>query len=322
MGGSVYGMAALAMSLLCAIGYGVSQAPTRTGFLGEIEHAWRDGSLDVSKPGSLIYASGDLAGQWVEDPQIMVNVKTALLERKAETYQFMESCSGEACKVELGWSSDYVDASKFKTKGYVNQPTTAESFVMAARASIGKKGISAQAVNTSLNLTKPYLVGRYDPDIPGFEKIEGRYQNFIKEPVQGSIRVSFRYLPMGSGATFVGFPDSKGDLTPGPNGKFIAKEGALPPEVMLNLSFWELPKFGYALLALCAVFLGTGIFGLWSARKIERQMLEERRQRDRRIVERRAEERSDRRTSPSPSRKGPGGAKAGESAKKSYRKEF
>ena len=276
------GLLAMGLSFACALGYAWTQIPDRPGFAGEVEKQWRDGRLYPIEGGPIKFVSGDLSGSGVSDPQFGVVLPSAVLYRSVKSYQYVEVCPAPGkCAVRLGWVDGYVDASKFQAKGYANIAPPS-SLVFASRVMVGKSGVSAKAVSKLTKLAIPYAVGADNNDVLGLLKADGGYQNFQGEPKLGSFKISYRHVPLATGVTMAGDLDQRGDLAPGPGDRFIAKQGAMKPHELLELEFWQLPRFGFALLAICAMLFIAGIFAMWSANKIERQIVEERRRKERR----------------------------------------
>lgn len=285
--GSWPGVIMLMLSLAFAIAFGYAQLPTKEGFAGVLERQWRDDVLNMRDPNSLVFASGDLKGQAISDPQFGVVLKAVVVKRTIKTYLWMETCNGTDCKVEGGWSEKSIDATKFKTKGYANPPVVYQSLAMASRASVGNKAISSTASRALGKFAEPYPIREIDTDIPGFYKVSGSYQSFPANgaPKIGDIKVTYKAVQTGTGWTVAGPKDATGDLTAGKNGQFLANRGAMTPEELLQLAFWQMPMFGNVMLGLCTIFFVAGMFGLSTARKIERQIIDERRKRgDRRVV--------------------------------------
>lgn len=274
--GSGPGLVALAVSLCCGFGYGALRAPNSDSFEGELHGQWLEGSLGQKDKGGYAFASGDLEGQSVSDPQFGLRFKGALVERHVAVYQWRETCLAEGCKVSSGWGEGVADSSKFKTPGYDNPTPWTQSLAFATRAKAGGVPISALASRSLGALSKPYLIGANEPDIAGLSKVDGGYQSFMGPPAIGSVRITYSMVSFGTAATMAGAFGSDGDLTAGPGGSFLAKAGSMEPYDLLGLKFWQMPKFGYALLAACVVFLIAGIAGLSISLKIERQILAER----------------------------------------------
>ena len=276
------GILSMLLSLGCAMTYAWTQIPDKPGFVGEVEKQWREGKLFPVEGGPIKFVSGDLSGSGVSDPQFGLVVPSAVLFRNVEGYQYVEFCnSKKECSVKLEWSNQYIDASKFKTKGYSNSQIPS-SLIFASRVTIGKSGVAAKAISQLNGLSVPYPINENNNDIHGLMKFNGGYQNFQGDPKPGSFRVSYRHIPLGIGLTMAGLLDQRGDLTPGPNGRFIIKKGAMKPQDLLELEFWQLPRFGLVLLGVCAILFIAGVFGVWSSNKIERQIVEERRRKERR----------------------------------------
>ena len=266
------GLLAMGLSLLCALAYAWTQIPEKEGFAGEVEKQWRDGRLYPIESGPIKFLSGDLVGNGVTDPQFGLVLPSAVLFRKVQSFQYIETCKNTSdCSVSMGWSDSYVNGDKFKNKGYVNQQPP-NSLMFASRVTVGKKGISSRAISKLSFMAVPYPVGVNNNDVPGFLKIDGAYQNFQGEPKLGSIKITYKHIPLGVGVSMVGELDERGDLTVGPNGRFLAKQGSMKPQDLLGLEFWQLPRFGFALLAMCAMLFIAGVFGVWSSNKIERQI--------------------------------------------------
>lgn len=313
--GSWPGVIMLMLSLSFAIAFGYAQLPTKEGFAGILERQWRDDMLNMKDPTSLVFASGDLKGQAISDPQFGVVLQAVVIERTIKTYLWMENCKGTDCKVEGGWSEKSIDASKFQAKGYFNPPVVYQSLAMASRASVGNKAISSAASRALGQFAEPYPIREIDTDIPGFYKVAGAYQSFAADaaPKIGDIKVSYKAVQTGTGWTLAGPKDATGDLTDGKKGQFMANRGAMKPEELLQLAFWQLPMFGNVMLGLCAIFFVAGMFGLSTARKIERQIIDERRRRgDRRFVSKPPPGGDERRQGSR--RNGPNKAKAGSKA--------
>lgn len=276
------GLTALALSLACAVGYGWSQRVSNVGFAGEMERQWRDGALGRRGAGVIVYGSGDLSGQTVSDPMFRLTVNGVLLERDVKSYQWTESCSAQGCKIVPAWTERWIDPSKFKTPGMINPPVPVLSMAAASRAKVGNVGVSAAAARSLSSLSIPYAVSVNDAELPGWVKENGGYQNFKGAPEIGAVRVTYRLVPTNIGISVAGIPGISGDIAPSKDGKFLAKIGVMTPPEFLGLEFWQLPRFGFALLGLCAALFAAGGFGLWSARKIERQIMEQRLLREKR----------------------------------------
>lgn len=307
LSGTGWGIAALALSLVFAMVYAGANVQVHSGFAGEVERQWRDDRLGARGADAVLYASGDVHGQGVRDPVFKISAKGVLLTRQTRAMQWIERCGADgACKVELGWGREWVDASKFKTPGYVNEPLRLGSLMIITRATVGKGagdmlsnarppdaqaaipaqqllpeqagkvGLSVEAVRALLPLAEPYKVGDLDADLPGWSKVDGGYQNFEGKPGPGAIRATFTLLRDGVPLTVAGRADMHGDIAAKP-GEIMASKGALSPPELLNLPFWRRPEFGLGMLALAGLLFAAGAWGLWSARKIELEMAERKR---------------------------------------------
>jgi hypothetical protein len=283
--GSFAGLFSLVLSLACAVGYGVTQMPSREGYAGQVERQWRDVGLDLIGPNRTLMVSGDIKGQTVTDPGYQLTARGIYLSRDVKIYQWRESCTAQGCKVEAAWVSRWIDASKFKTQGYVNPaPTVApqqmSSMILASRAMVGKGAITARAASKLGALAKPYKMSPEDVEIPGWIKIADGYKNFEGEPKVGSVKASFKVISNGLEITVAGYPDGRGDIDLAKGSTdLLVKEGVQDAPQLLGLAWWEMPRFGWTLLALSSVLFAAGSYGLWTAREIERQIVEERRKR-------------------------------------------
>lgn len=284
--GSIPGIFSLVLSLACAVGYGVTQMPSRDGYAGQVERQWREEGLGLRGPGLTLLASGDIQGRTVTDPAFRLTVNGIHLSRRVKIYQWMESCGAQGCQVKQGWAPGWVDASKFKTPGYSNPkpslpPEQLSSLTLATRAVVGKGSITAAAASQLAPLAKPYKMGPDDVDLPGWEKTADGYRNYSGEPRLGSAQASFKTISNGLELTVAGYPDARGDIdAPRGSSDLLFKEGAMGADELLGLAWWELPRFGWALLGLSFALFVAGAFGLWTARDIERQIVQERRRRD------------------------------------------
>lgn len=274
--GSGAAIAALFFGAACLAGYAFTQMSSRDGLAGEIQRQWRSGILDSSAPGALAYASGDIEGLTVSDPQFALTARAAVIERTVSTYQWVEDCSKEPCVVAMGWRDGVLDASAFKTKGRVNLPPRYQSMAMAGRIKVGIHSLSASAARELGPLGRPYPVGQADADIAGLSKVDGGYQNFNGEPKLGDFRVTWKALAIGAPVTVVGERDSSGDIAAKNYKRFAAREGAMKPTEFLGLNFWELPEFGWVLLGLATISFVAGAGGLVAARRFEAQTLAKR----------------------------------------------
>lgn len=283
--GSVGGLLALALSLACAVGYGVTQITARSGYAGQVERQWRDSGPLVPGAGPSLMVSGEIKSQTVTDPGYQLTARGIYLSREVSFYQWSESCSKQGCKVELGWRSQWIDASKFKTQGYDNPkpelpPQQLPSLVLASRAGVGNGAVTARVASKLGSISKPYKMGADDMELPGWHKSSDGYQSFQGEPRAGAVKASFKTIANGTDLTVAGYPNRDGDidLIKG-SSDLLFKEGAMTADKLLGMQWWQLPRFGWVLLALSAALLAAGSYGLWTAREIERQIVEERRRR-------------------------------------------
>lgn len=271
--GSGAAIAALVFGAACLAGYAVTQYTSRDGLAGEVQRQWRSGILGSSAPGALAYASGDIEGLTVSDPQFALTARAAVIERTVSTYQWVEDCSKGPCVVSMGWRDGVLDASAFKEKGRVNLPPRYQSMAMAGRIKVGSSSLSASAARELGPLGRPYPVGQADAEIAGLAKVDGGYQNFNGEPKLGDFRVTWKALAIGAPVTVVGERDLSGDIAATNYKRFAAREGALKPAEFIGLNFWELPEFGWVLLGLSVISFVAGAGGIVAARRFEGQIL-------------------------------------------------
>ena len=271
--GSGAALFAIAFAAACGVGYAWTQHASREGLAGEIQRQWRSGELGAKRAGALAYASGDIEGLTVSDPQFALTARAAVIERAVSTYQWVENCSRGPCSVEMGWREGVLDASAFKTPGKANIAPRYQSMAMAGRVRIGTDSLAASASRQLASLGKPYPVGQADAEIAGLSKVDGGYQNFQGEPKLGDFRVTWRALAIGAPVTVIGERDASGDIVASNGRRFAAREGILSAPEFLDLTFWELPEFGWMLLGLGSISLALGVGGLVSAKRLEERKI-------------------------------------------------
>ena len=225
--------------------------------------------IDSANEGKLVATSGKLINeQELTDTVFNVTVKTPLLRRNVEIYQWEEESHEEddntTYTYKKVWSSDLIDSSNFNKKGYDN-PTTKQyddDSYMSNDVKVGAFSLSPDQV-LMLSTDGKYTSFNEEKAKELNLKVYGEYltnSEDINNPNIGDIRVSFTYnnstdvsvLAVQKGNTFVDHVSKVGKRTN------RIMDGIHSGEEMINVIEKEnkLIKWGLRLLGLILCISG------------------------------------------------------------------
>ena len=183
--------------------------------------------VDSNNEGKLIATSGEVETSEVSDSTFNITVKSPLLVRVVETYQWEEESDTDedgytTYTYKKVWSEGLIDSSNFNQSGHDN-PTTStyssESFP-SNNVKVGAFSLTSEQIST-LNTDKTYSDLNSDKANELGLKIEGTYYTNtenINSPQIGDYRISFKYndsthlsvLAVQTGSSFTSYVSSSG----------------------------------------------------------------------------------------------------------------
>lgn len=189
-------------------------------------------TVDSNNEGKLIATNGDLdlskAGE-LKDDTFGIHVKSAVMERTVEMYQWEENCetdsdNNERCTYKKVWTDDVIDSSSFKESGHTNpgslsyeSKTYTADIVEVGAFTIPKELL--EKLSTSAEKKEVDLLEEYTEKIEGYE-VKGKYITTMSsdDPKIGDVRISYSYndadsvsiLGVQSGNTFTEYTSKVG----------------------------------------------------------------------------------------------------------------
>ena len=238
-------------------------------------------SVDTENEGKLIATNGDIdlseSGDIV-DATFGITVKSALLEREVEMYQWEESCTTdsddkETCTYKKDWHDSLIDSSDFKESGHSNpgsMPYDSETYI-APNVRVGAFLLPdslIEKLSTDGEKKNEELVNEYTNKKEGYE-VDGNYiTNVVNEdgPKIGDVRISFHYnnsksvsiLAVQTADTFSEYVTKVGTKV------FRIKEGIHTGDVIIQDMTNENKMMKWLLRALGWVLLMAGVGALFS----------------------------------------------------------
>lgn len=161
--------------------------------------------IDPANEGRRLSITGNLTvDKPPRDPQLGIGADTPVLFRLVEMYQWREQCDGGGCRYAMAWSAQPIDSSKFRTP--MGHENPAAPFV-AAHFAAGEIHLDAFDVDSELTAAQLHLIAfpvqadSLPPNLAAsFHDADGVLYagGDPAQPVIGTLRVSYRVLPIGA----------------------------------------------------------------------------------------------------------------------------
>ena len=165
--------------------------------------------VDSKNDGKLVATNGKLdlsESEELVDSDFGIKIKSALLNRNVEMYQWVETCEtddndNERCTYKKEWSDSLIDSSDFKESSKHSNPDSmpyeSEEFA-ASNVKMGAYTLPKdllKRLSTDKKVSNEQLVEEYNKSKEDYEVVKN-YITTVKEdedPVIGDVRISFEY---------------------------------------------------------------------------------------------------------------------------------
>ena len=160
-------------------------------------------SVNKDYDGKLIATNGklDFGEEELKDEKFNIVIKTPVLVRKVEIYQWKEEKTESDDKTTYEykqvWDDEIIDSSKFKDSSSHSNPTSIpydEYSTRASKVKVGAYNLSGNIIN-QITANKTYT-NLSDATLPEGYKVDGEYitnSANLNSPNVGDVRISFKY---------------------------------------------------------------------------------------------------------------------------------